>query len=67
MASNVCVDSWSVGELQALGEVSQAVSSSLDLETVLKTIVTRAVELSGSYSGIIYPSTGRPTRVWGTP
>src|SRR5678816_4109726 len=42
----------SVGELQALGEVSQAVSSTLDLETVLATIVSRAVELSGSYGGI---------------
>jgi PAS domain S-box-containing protein len=50
--------SCSVGELRALGEVSQAVSSSLDLETVLKTIVTRAVELSGSYSGIIYEFDG---------
>ena len=37
-----------MGELQALGEVSQAVSSTLDLETVLATIVSRAVELSGS-------------------
>jgi PAS domain S-box-containing protein len=44
----------SVGELRALGEVSQAVSSTLDLETVLETIVSRAVQLSGSYSGIIY-------------
>ena len=44
----------SVGELQALGEVSQAVGSTLDLETVLATIVSRAVELSGSYSGIVY-------------
>ena len=33
----------SVGELQALGEVSQAVNSTLDLETVLTTIVGRAV------------------------
>jgi PAS domain S-box-containing protein len=44
----------SVGELRALGEVSQAVSSSLDLETVLETIVTRAVQLSGSHSGLVY-------------
>src|SRR5262249_51624286 len=44
----------SVGELRALGEVSQAVGSTLDLETVLETIVSRAVELSGSYSGIVY-------------
>jgi PAS domain S-box-containing protein len=44
----------SVGELQALGEVSQAVSSTLDLDAVLATIVSRAVELSGSLSGIVY-------------
>ena len=44
----------SVQELQALGEVSQAVGSTLDLETVLATIVSRAVELSGSYGGIVY-------------
>jgi signal transduction histidine kinase len=44
----------SVQELQALGEVSRALSSTLDLDTVLATIVSRAVELSGSYSGIVY-------------
>src|SRR5207247_8580465 len=44
----------SVGELRALGEVSQAVSSTLDLETVLETIVSRAVPLSGSNQGIVY-------------
>jgi signal transduction histidine kinase len=44
----------SVGELRALGEVSQAVSSTLDLVTVLETIVSRAVELSGSDQGIVY-------------
>jgi GAF domain-containing protein len=44
----------SVGELQALGEVSQAVNSTLDLETVLSTIVTKAVELSGTEAGAIY-------------
>ncbi len=44
----------SVGELRALGEVSQAVSSTLDLEAVLATIVSRAVQLSGSRSGIVY-------------
>ena len=38
----------SVGELKALGEVSQAVNSTLDLETVLATIVTKAVQLSGT-------------------
>jgi len=44
----------SVEELKALGEVSQAVSSTLDLQTVLTTIVARAVELSGTDGGIIY-------------
>ena len=44
----------SVEELKALGEVSQAVSSSLDLQTVLTTIVDRAVQLSGTSGGIIY-------------
>jgi PAS domain S-box-containing protein len=44
----------SVGELRALGEVSQAVSSTLDLETVLATIVTHAVQLSGSDQGVIF-------------
>jgi signal transduction histidine kinase len=44
----------SVGELRALGEVSQAVNSTLDLETVLTTIVQRAVQLSGTEAGAIY-------------
>ena len=44
----------SVGELRALGEVSQAVGSTLDLETVLATIVSRAVQLSGSDQGLVY-------------
>ncbi len=44
----------SVEELTALGEVSQAVSSTLDLQTVLDTIVARAVQLSGAYGGVIY-------------
>ena len=44
----------SVGELQALGEVSQAVNSTLDLETVLSTIVAKAVQLSGTETGAIY-------------
>ena len=44
----------SVRELRALGEVSQAVSSSLKLETVLNTIVARAVELSAARAGLIY-------------
>jgi two-component system NtrC family sensor kinase len=44
----------SVGELQALGEVSQAVNSTLELETVLTTIVGRAVQLSHTDTGAIY-------------
>lgn len=44
----------SVEELKALGEVSRAVNSTIDLPTVLTTIVTRAVELSESDGGIIY-------------
>jgi transcriptional regulator with GAF, ATPase, and Fis domain len=44
----------SVEELRALGEVSQAVNSTLDLETVLTTIVAKAVELSGTDAGSIY-------------
>ena len=38
----------SVQELRALGEVSQALSSTLDLETVLRTIVSRANQLAGT-------------------
>jgi two-component system, NtrC family, sensor kinase len=48
----------SVGELQALGEVSQAVSSTLDLQTVLSTIVARATLLAGADAGIIYEYDG---------
>ena len=44
----------SVGELRALGEVSQAVNSTLDLETVLSTIVAKAVQLSNTDAGAIY-------------
>ncbi len=44
----------SVEELQALGAVAQAVSSTLDLETVLTTIVARAVQLAGASGGVIY-------------
>src|SRR6202035_5214205 len=42
------------GELRALGEVSQAVNSTLDLETVLSTIVAKAVQLSNTDAGAIY-------------
>jgi PAS domain S-box-containing protein len=44
----------SVGQLTALGEVGQAISSTLDMETVLRTIVSRAVQLSGLDGGAIY-------------
>ena len=44
----------SVEELKALGEVSQAVSSTLDLQKVLAMIVAHAAELSGTESGAIY-------------
>ena len=46
--------SRSVGQLTALGEVGQAVSSSLDLDTVLTTIVARAVQISGLDGGVIF-------------
>jgi two-component system, NtrC family, sensor kinase len=51
----------SVEELKALGEIGQAIGSTLDLETVLQTIVTRAVELSKTEAGTIYEfdETGR--------
>jgi two-component system, NtrC family, sensor kinase len=44
----------SVGELRALGEVGQAIISTLDLQTVLTTIVERATQLSGTDAGVIY-------------
>jgi len=44
----------SVEELKALGEVGQAVSSTLDLQKVLTTIVAHAVQLSGTDGGAIY-------------
>ena len=44
----------SVGELRALGEVSQAVNSTIDLETVLNTVVTKAAQLAGTEAGAIY-------------
>ena len=46
--------SRSVEELKALGEVGQAVSSTLDLETVLSTIVSRATQLAGMDGGAIW-------------
>jgi signal transduction histidine kinase len=44
----------SVLELRALGEVSQVVNSTLNLENVLATIVTQAVQLSSTVAGSIY-------------
>jgi GAF domain-containing protein/CheY-like chemotaxis protein len=44
----------SVSELQALGEVGQALSSTLDLETVLNTIVSHANQLAGTDSCTVY-------------
>src|SRR5262249_23236750 len=41
-------------DLTALGEVGRAVSSTLELKVVLKTIVERAVELSGTDGGSIF-------------
>jgi signal transduction histidine kinase len=46
--------SQSVEELRALGEVGQTINSTLDLETVLTTIVAKAVQLSGTEAGAIY-------------
>lgn len=44
----------SVERLTALGEIGQAVNSSLDTDEVLDTIVRRAVDLTGAQSGVIY-------------
>jgi signal transduction histidine kinase len=43
-----------VSQLTALGEVGRAVSSTLDLETVLSTIVSRAVGLSELDGGVVF-------------
>nr|WP_284732062.1 ATP-binding protein [Mesorhizobium sp. dw_380] len=48
----------SVGELEALGEVSKAVNSTLDLDMVLQTIVAKAVQLSDTDAGTIYVFSG---------
>jgi GAF domain-containing protein/DNA-binding response OmpR family regulator len=44
----------SVEELKALGEVGNALSSTLDLDTVLTTILTHANKLAGTQAGQIY-------------
>jgi GAF domain-containing protein len=46
--------SRSVEELRGLGDVTQAVNSTLDLQTVLDTIVARTTQLSGTEAGAIY-------------
>jgi signal transduction histidine kinase len=43
-----------IEQMTALGEVGQAISSTLDIETVLKTIVSRAVQLARLDGGSIY-------------
>ena len=44
----------SVAELKALEEIGRAITSSLDIKSVLATIVTRAVELTQADAGAIY-------------
>jgi GAF domain-containing protein/CheY-like chemotaxis protein len=44
----------SVEELRALGAVSQAVNTTLDLQRVLDTIVAKATQISGTEAGAIY-------------
>jgi signal transduction histidine kinase len=44
----------SVSELKALEEIGRAVASSLDIKSVLATIVTRAVQLTQADAGAIY-------------
>jgi GAF domain-containing protein/anti-sigma regulatory factor (Ser/Thr protein kinase) len=48
----------SVEQLTALGEVGRALSSTLDLATVLTTIVTRAVQLSELDGGVVFEYDG---------
>jgi signal transduction histidine kinase/methyl-accepting chemotaxis protein len=44
----------SVEELRALGDVTQTINSTLDLETVLNTVVATAAQISGAEAGAIY-------------
>jgi adenylate cyclase len=48
----------SVRELKALEEVGRAVSSSLDLKAVLKTVSTRAADITGADAVVIYTYNG---------
>src|SRR5215813_4757387 len=43
-----------LNELRALGELGRAISSSLDLQAVLTSIASHAVQLSGADAGAIY-------------
>ena len=61
--TSACFKNWRRGRAswrdlsenwKRLGEVGQAVSSTLDLQTVLSTIVGHAVQLSGTDGGVIY-------------
>ena len=54
----------SIEELRALGEVSQAVNSTVDLETVLNTIVAKATQLSSTEAGAIYVFDGTSQEFW---
>jgi signal transduction histidine kinase/HAMP domain-containing protein len=58
----------SVTELEALGEVSRAISSTLDLDRVLATIVSRANQLAATDGGAIYEfdQTSRALRLLAT-
>jgi signal transduction histidine kinase len=44
----------SVEELHALGDVTQTINSTLDLQTVLDSVVATAAQISGSEAGAIY-------------
>ncbi|HXX11200.1 MAG TPA: GAF domain-containing protein, partial [Burkholderiales bacterium] len=62
----------SVEQLRSLAEVGQALNSTLDLDQVLSTLVTRAVQLSGSDNGMVYEldeasGTLRPRASYGFP
>ncbi len=56
----------SVEELKALSEVGRAVSSTLDLKTVLETVVARGAELADAEGCVIYRyrNAARQFRLW---
>jgi GAF domain-containing protein/HAMP domain-containing protein len=56
----------SVGELEALGEVGRAVSSTLDLEKVLETVVSKAADLGAADGCSIfrYRESDRTLQLW---